>query len=476
MKRLSIIVLTAIVCACSLSAQRSIDVTADVVQFRGAKGLTKWEFQYAFADTAVKYMVAPSGFIGELYCRLEVSSDTGLVHRDEWIASVPSSVAAPSHRQYFSGVRSVDLTPGNYSVAFFAKDVNDTAHKLMTTFKSVVPVRGLRPGLSDVMLVMPKSANERFLRNGVAADPNPRHEVVGSDPALGVYAEVYNAKQGGLGPFDIGVTVLDHVREEQFTTYVPMLDANDGLVLREEFPLIGLPSGVYYVRLQMLSKDHKTVLDTKEERFFLLNPDEPPVARRMLTEDEQFQVSEWAVTTGDALNLQMELSDLFATKAEMDVRKSCSDERAKQRYLFRFWKVRDTDETTMANERLDQLRKDFAFVEKFYRTPLVGAGWKTDRGITRLKYGVPNQIRRSDFVIGERPYETWFYQDIQGGATFYFVDLMRQENYKLVHVAGQGGSTVIGQVREENWFNLYVVEQGSNPNRVNQTPANPGVR
>lgn len=470
MKRSIIIILTTALCVASAYAQQSIDVTADVVQFRGAKGLTKWEFQYAFADTALKYVIAPSGFIGELYCLLEVSTDTGLVHRDEWIASVPSSVAMPSHRQYFSGVRSVDLSSGSYSIAFVAKDVHDTSRHLKTSFKSIVPARGLRPSLSDVMLVMPKSSNEKFLRNGVAADPNPRHEVVGNDPALGVYAEIYNAKQGGLGAFDIGVTVFDHVREEQFTTYVPMLDANDGLVMREEFPLIGLPSGVYYVRLQILSKDHKTLHDTKEERFFLLNPDEPPAARRMLTEDEQFQVSEWAVMTGDALNLQMELSDLFASKAEMNVRKSCSDERAKQRYLFRFWKVRDPDETTMANERLDQLRKDFTFVEKFYRTPLVGAGWKTDRGVIRLKYGVPNQIRRSDFVIGQRPYETWFYQDIQGGATFYFVDLMRQENYKLVH------STMIGQVREENWFNLYVVEQGSNPNGVDQTPAIPGVR
>lgn len=476
MNRSIIIALTVAFCVGRAHAQQSIDVTADVVQFRGAKGLTKWEFQYAFADTALKYVVAPTGFVGEMYCLLEVSSDTGLIHRDQWIASVPSSVASPSHRQYFSGVRSVDLSPGIYSVTFLAKDVNDTSRRLMTSFKSSIPVRGLRPALSEVMLIIPKSSNEKFLRNGVAADPNPRHEVVGSDPALGVYAEIYNAKQGGLGAFDIGVTVFDHVREEQFTTYVPMLDANDGLILREEFPLIGLASGVYYVRLQILSKDHKTVFDTKEERFFLLNPDEPPTARRMLTEDEQFQVSEWAVMTGDALNLQMELSDLFASKAEVNVRKSCSDERAKQRYLFRFWKVRDPDETTMANERLDQLRKDFAFVEKFYRTPLAGAGWKTDRGITRLKFGVPNQVRRSDFVIGERPYETWFYQDIQGGATFYFVDMMRQENYKLVHVGGQGGSTVIGQVREPNWFNLYVVEQGSNPNRVDQTPAFPGVR
>ena len=106
------------------SAQRSIDVTGDVVQFRGANGTVKWEFQYAFADTALRYVIAPSGFIGELYCRLELSRDTGLVHVDEWVASVPSPIATPSHRQFYSGVRSVNLPNRRMRLVIqFAKSV-----------------------------------------------------------------------------------------------------------------------------------------------------------------------------------------------------------------------------------------------------------------------------------------------------------------------------------------------------------------
>lgn len=447
--------------------QEKLSVTADVVQFRGLDGGTKWEFQYAFADTALRYVVAPAGFVGELYCQLELSVDTGLVHRDAWIASVSSSSNQPPHKQFFTGLRSVNLPSGRYSVKFSARDVNDTTRTTSTAFTSVVPLRGLRPMLSDVMLVMPKAATAKFLRSGVQADPNPRHEVIGQEPLLAIYAEVYNAQLGKLGAFDVGVTVFDNVREEQFTSYIPMTDASDGLILREEFPLLGLASGVYYVRVQMLSKDHQTVYDTKEERFFLLNPDAPPVSRRMLTEDEQFQISEWAVTTGSQLELELELSDLLATKAELDIRKSCTDERAKQRYLFRFWKVRDPEETTQANERLDQFRANFKRAQTFYKSPTYPDGWKSDRGVILLKYGVPTQIERFDHSTDAKPYESWFYQDIQGGVYFYFVDTMMQQNYKLVH------STMLGQVNQPNWFELFARAFSPTPNRVNPTSGIP---
>jgi GWxTD domain-containing protein len=467
MKRLILHLLCIASCASIASAQRSIDVTADVVQFRGSNGTVKWEFQYAFADTALRYVIAPSGFLGELYCRLELSRDTGLVHVDEWVASVPSPVATPSHRQYFSGVRAVNLTSGTYAVKFSARDVNDSLRRTTLSFKSVVPVQGLRPTLSDIMFVMPGKGSEKFLRNGVSADPNPRHEVIGAEPTLGIYAEIYNASQAKLGDFDIGVSVIDNIRDEQFVTYVPMKALSDGLVMREEFPLLGISSGVYYVRLQLLTKDHQTVLETKEDRFFLLNPEEPPAGQKMLTEDEQFQISEWSILAGEQLKLEMELSDILATKAELDVRKSCTNERAQQRYLFRFWKVRDPESSTNANERLDQFRANFKRAQTFYKSPTYPDGWRTDRGVILLKFGVPTQIERFDHNTDAKPYEKWFYQDIQGGVEFYFVDMMMQQNYKLVH------STMLGQISQPNWFNLFARAYSPNPNPVNPQPGLP---
>jgi GWxTD domain-containing protein len=389
------------------------------------------------------------------------------VYSDEWIAAASSSTSAPSHRQFYSGIRSLIVNPGTYWVQFVARDVNDSLKFTRKALKTVIPVSGLRPALSDVMFVMPATATSKFQRNGVATEPNPRHEVIGRDPLLCLYLEVYNAKSSGLQDFHVGVSVLDNVKEEQFATFIPMKGQSDGLIIREEFSMLGIPTGVYTVRVQLLSKDHQTVLDSREERFFLLNPDAPAASGLMLTEDEQFQASEWAVTTGSQLDLELELSDLLASKTELDVRKGCTEERAKQRYLFRFWKIRDPDETTQANERLDAFRAHFKRAQTFYRNPAYPQGWKSDRGVILLKYGQPTQIERVDHARDAKPHEIWFYQEIQGGVYFYFVDVMLQQNYKLVH------STMIGQINQPNWFNLFARAYSPNPNPTGQQSTNP---
>ncbi|HBB25919.1 MAG TPA: hypothetical protein DCZ59_06595 [Bacteroidetes bacterium] len=464
--RVAIIIVMLLGVTC-LKAQRTLDVTADVVQFRSSEAASKWEFHYSFPDTCLRYVLAPTGYVGEMYCRLDVASDTGIVASDEWVASAASPTSTPSHRQFYSGVRTLFLNAGSYKVSFVARDINDSSKTTRTTFRSNIPVPGMRPALSDIMFVMPGSSSEKFRRNGLSAEPNPRHEVIGNDPLLCIYAEVYNARRSALGSFDIGVSVLDNVREEQFTTFIPMKDISDALVIREEFSLLGIPTGVYTLQVRILSKDRQTVYDTKEERFYLLNPDAPAASGRMLTEDEQFQASEWAVTTGSQLELELELSDLLATKSEIDVRKGCTDERAKQRYLFRFWKIRDPDETTLANERLDVFRGHFKRAQTFYRSPTYQDGWRSDRGVVLLKFGQPTQIERFDHNTDAKPYETWFYQEIQGGVHFYFVDVTLQQNYKLVH------STMIGQINQPNWFNLFARAFSPNPNPVKQQPTVP---
>jgi hypothetical protein len=49
-----------------------------------------------------------------------------------------------------------------------------------------------------------------------------------------------------------------------------------------------------------------------------------------------------------------------------------------------------------------------------------------------------------------RPYESWFYAEIQGGVYFHFVDVRDINNHILVH------STAINEPRNDNWFNEFV--------------------
>ncbi|MCX6141090.1 MAG: GWxTD domain-containing protein [Candidatus Kapabacteria bacterium] len=441
------------------SAQPTIDVIADVVQFRGDGARTRWEFQYSFADTAVKYVVAPTGFIGELYCGLELVSELGDTTRDEWIASAQSMESAPKHQRFYSGVRPLVLTPGRYRVRFVARDLHDPSSALTSEFSSTVLTFSYRVSMSDVMFVMPLRAgvDPRFDRNGQAADPNPRHEIIGRDPSICVYAEIYNTLRSKLDTFALEIQVLDNVLEEQQTSYVRMIGQNDGLVIREEIPAGALRSGVYTLRIRVMSNDLATTYETREERFYILNPELPPEGRILLTEDEAFQASEWSVVKGERLALELELSDVLALNAEKAVRVQCTDERSQQRYLFRFWGIRDPDPSTQSNERLDDFRKMFKRAQTFYGNAIFRDGWRTDRGLALLRWGIATQVEQFVAGIDTKPYEIWFYQSIQGGSYFYFVDWQLQQNHRLVH------STMIGQVKEPNWYNLYAKAFSPNP-------------
>lgn len=464
----TIVTISLIVVSCLALRAQQLDVVADVVQFRGNGAEAQWELHYSFSDTTLRYVVAPTGFVGEMLCSLSVIQDTQVVVSDVWIAAAESRTAVPVHSRYYAGIRTLALPPGSYTVNFEAVDANDRTRRTTATFSTKVEGISSRAGMSDIMFVMPKevSADPRFVRAGQPCDPNPRHELTGLAPALGVYVEFYNAKLAGLDTSYAELSVFNNVRDEEFTTYIPVVGASNNLAIRQEFQLDNLRTGIYSLRIRLLAKDKTKVLDSREERLYILNPAMPPEQQKLLTEDEDFQASEWSIATGDKLKLELELCEVLASKGEIETKKQCTDERSQQRFLYRFWKMRDTDESTPSNERLDEFRKMYQWSQTYYTSPTYKDGWRSDRGTIMLKYGRPTQIEQFIQNTDTKPYEIWFYQHIQGGAYFYFVDITLQQNLKLVH------STVIGNVNQPNWFNLYAKAYEPNPNPSNKLRPN----
>lgn len=453
-----------LIAASATTLAQPIDFVADVVQFRGDAARTKWEFHYAFADTTLSYRVGPDKFVGELYCRLTLvnGKDTTI---DEWIAVANSSDYRPTHKRYLTGYRTLYLAPGTWNVSLFVRDANDTGRTLTTSFSSAVRTFGLQVDLSDVMFTLPMaedSVDKRFVRNSVNAVPNPRHEMIGRDPSISVYAEAYNAKTNRLDTFVVEYQVLDNVRREMMTTYGRLVGVDDGLVLREDIPAGALRSGVYTLRVSLKSRDLATVYSANEERFYILNPELPPEGQILLSEEQRFMASEWAVKTGDQLALELEMARVIASPGENITADGLDDDRAKQRFLYRFWLVRDPDPATEQNERLDDFRKMVQRANTFYTSAMVRDGWRTDRGYVLMKYGLPTQVEQYIQTLDTKPYEIWFYQNVQNGSKFYFVDWQVMQNHKLVH------STVIGEIRDEKWFERWAKAFNPNVNPMEQ--------
>lgn len=461
--RLLILSLLTVILPLTQSNAGEIDLVADVIQFRVDEKRVQWEFHYAFPDTALRYVPSNGAFLGEIYFKLTLANSLGDTIRQEWIASAPATSSSPAHERFMSGIRSLIINAGQYSVSLRAFDLNDTTSGASSSFTTVVNPFPTDVSVSEMMFTLPGTdvspgMDQRFVRNGQAAMPNPRHEYVGTDPWISVYAEVYNAKAKGLGTYTVVYDVLDNARRDVMSVEFERQGLADALVERAEFPADTLPSGVYYLRMSIRSADGKAVA-IREDRFFLMNPDRPPVQQALLTEDERFERSEWATHRGERLDLELQLSDVLASSAEKTTRAGCTTERAKQKYLFGFWNARDPKPETEINERLEEFRVCYNRAQAYYASPAFPNGWKSDRGKILLKYGIPTQVEQYFQTTDKRAYEAWLFRNLQGGSYFYFVDRWADGNHRLVH------STLFGEIRDEKWMERYVDIFVNDPDR-----------
>lgn len=430
-------------------------------QLRGSPGLTRWEFHYAYADTSIRYVRNAKGqYVGEVHFTVELVSNTGDTSRAEWIAENASPVAITKHEQYLTGIQTLYLKPAQYVVHVSAIDLADTSNTVQSTFPILVREFGSKVEMSDVIFTQKVSAlgvDARFMRNGVQVMPNARHDFIGKDPSLSIYHEIYNTKANALDSFTVEYRILNNVKQEEFTVLRPQMSSTEGIVARLDIPIDLLNTGVYYLVTSVKSTNLATTYASAADRFFVLNPDLPPLATPELSEEEQFIASEWYATDGTKLALELELSDVLATNSERKTRKGLTETRAQQRYLFSFWRKHDPDPTTFENERLTTFREMFARAQQYYGNPTFRDGWRSDRGVILMRYGVPSEVEQFVQAMDSKPYEVWTYRNLQGGVQFYFVDVYLMQNHKLVH------STMIGEIRNEKWRELNA-NFGSDPN------------
>jgi hypothetical protein len=78
-------------------------------------------------------------------------------------------------------------------------------------------------------------------------------------------------------------------------------------------------------------------------------------------------------------------------------------------------------------------------------TAMSRPGWKSDRGRVYLTYGEPSEIERFPNQTDSKPYEIWYYNELEGGVVFVFADITGFSSYQLVH------STLRGELRDDDW-------------------------
>ncbi|RMG42915.1 MAG: GWxTD domain-containing protein, partial [Methanobacteriota archaeon] len=123
-----------------------------------------------------------------------------------------------------------------------------------------------------------------------------------------------------------------------------------------------------------------------------------------------------------------------------NIYKSLDSVEKKRDLLFKFWYQQEKEHPGLREEYYERV----AYANEFYAFANV-PGWKSDRGRVYIVYGKPTRVEQFPNGPNHRPFEIWYYDQLEGGSRFYFVDNTGFGDYRLVT------STYRGEVYDPGW-------------------------
>jgi GWxTD domain-containing protein len=123
----------------------------------------------------------------------------------------------------------------------------------------------------------------------------------------------------------------------------------------------------------------------------------------------------------------LEILYLFASESELQPLETATPEMRAEEWR-KFWKKRDPDPSTAANEALEELLVRIRVASQRYSR--YGAAWHNDRGRVYIRYGEPDKIEQRADRTNRGEYEVWTY--LSANKTFVFYAQYAGGEYRLV--------------------------------------------
>ena len=358
--------------------------------------------------------------------------------------------------QSLVGVVSFILPKGTLKCVVRGTDLNkENNFRSIVEFIRVKPLINSSAAISDIQLASKMiqgsdNKNSIFYKNTFEVIPIPNLVFGGNQAALFFYSEIYNIKDPALKSDTLKLNeIIFNSRGKIVREKNKMITRNnDTRVEVGSFIIAQLPTDTYTLAISLIDTANDIGV-TSSKKFFVYNPDV------IATDSATYQAKPVLSSTFGTMS-EEELDDIFdkskyiASSQEIDKYKKLSGVEGKREFLFNFWNGRDQDLSTKENEyfydylqRVESANSRFSSMQK--------AGWKTDRGRVYIIYGEPSEIERYPNQIESRPYEIWYYNEIEGGVYFVFADISGFSEYILVH------STKRGELRDDNWGRRIII-------------------
>ena len=431
------------------SQNQKFFINADHANFRYDHESTYLEVYYSFHQSQFKLIETNGEFVGAaiLHLRIKSAKTNELVINYRW--KNPIIIADTTIDQPLSGVQGFQLPFGEYIASITCYDENEVTSKDSLEFDIIsnIPYKSL--AISDIQLSteitqIPRNDNNMFYKNTLQVIPNPSKIFGLGLPIASLYLEIYNL-------FDIKSDSMK-LSTKVFNTFVtPVKEivktkarVNETGVEVIKLNCSDLPSGAYLIRCTLSDAADTFIFVTTVKRFYIYNPQ--IAAAQIEIKNSSMVNNEFAVMTELEIDREFEIARYIAVSQERDQFKSLTNLEAKRIFMMNFWNNRDLDDDPNVNIYKEKFRAGVKHVNMQYRTGQK-EGWKTDRGRVYLVYGQPDEIERHPNEIDSKPYEVWYYNNLDGGSIFVFVDRSSMGDYILVH------STFRNELNDSNWQN-----------------------
>ncbi len=127
-------------------------------------------------------------------------------------------------------------------------------------------------------------------------------------------------------------------------------------------------------------------------------------------------------------DLDQAIRELKYIASDEELERFASATPSQREHLFRqFWNKRDPTPSTPENERMNEYYRRIAYANAHFSS--FRDGWETDMGKVYVIFGAPTDVERHPFDIDKKPYEVWYYYDIN--RKFLFVDEDGFGQYRL---------------------------------------------
>jgi GWxTD domain-containing protein len=427
-------------------------IDADYAVFWNVENQSYIEVYYALNQEGLTFVPGSGdGLTAAALVRMNLWSDDSLVAADVWrMESAVQDSSEIGLRNMVDALRYA-VEPGEYVLKLFARDVNNPANADSALIDiSIKPRVAGKLTLSQVELATsirkaPTGESRVFNKNTLEVIPNPSGLFGAELPILFYYCEAYDLPQALSGEkyrtrafvTDADGQPVEEIKPRERTKRVVSSSVEVGTI-----NVSALQTGVYFLNLAILDEQGSAIEETSK-KFYVYNPDvDRKVSKRAFEKDVAKSV--FAAMSEPELDQEYNMIQYILRDSEKKFWQKLEGADAKRNFLFAFWKMRDPEPETPINEMRQEYFKRVEYANQKFRS-FSREGWRTDRGRVYIVYGPPDDIDYYPSSEDILPYEIWYYNEVQGGVQFVFVDREGYKEYALVH------SDALGEVQNPDW-------------------------